>query len=81
MDYLRLLTNLEQKGKMKGVNFEGSFNLSHILFADDIVLFSEDNDEDISNLRYIIQTFEFASGLNFNLNKNLLSPLQMWTQT
>ncbi|KAA0056929.1 LINE-1 retrotransposable element ORF2 protein [Cucumis melo var. makuwa] len=51
MDYLRLLTNLEQKGKMKGVNFEGSFNLSHILFADDIVLFSEDNDEDISNLR------------------------------
>ena len=35
MDYLhRLLTDMKQMGKIRGVNMEHNFNLSHVLFAE-----------------------------------------------
>lgn len=78
MDYLcRLILDLEQKGETKGASTENSFNMLHILFVDDSLIFIEDNDEYLTNLSYILHTFEFASGLNFNLNKSTITSINV----
>ena len=78
MDYLSwLLTDLENKGKIKGANIEDKINISHILFADDILIFIEDKDEYIASLRNILHLFESASCLNFNFNKSTIIPINV----
>lgn len=59
MDYLtRVIIGRKKKGKIKGVNMGTNFNLSHVLFADDILSFIEDKDEYIFSLKYILHLFE-----------------------
>ncbi|KAL0559838.1 hypothetical protein IC582_000218 [Cucumis melo] len=80
MDYLsRLLNNLADKRKINGVNFSPSLNLTHILFADDILIFVEDRDDYVSNLKMILHLFESASGLNINLSKSTIFPINVPT--
>ena len=44
-----------------------------------LLLFVEDNDEYISNLKNAIFLFEAASGLSINLIKSTISPInEMW---
>lgn len=51
MDYFsRLIKHLEYEKAIKGVYFNRNCSLTHILFADDILLFVEDNDTYITNL-------------------------------
>lgn len=78
MDYFsRLLIHLQQKGSIKGVSFNKDCNLTYLLFADDILIFVEDNDEYILNLKNAIFLFEVASGLNINLSKSTISPVNI----
>lgn len=78
MDYLsHLITDLKGKGKIGGVNFGLKLNLTHILFADDILIFVEDNEEYISNLKMVLLLFEFASRLNINMNKSTIFPINV----
>ena len=81
MDYLSILLNhLEKKNLIKGVSFNGKHNLTHLLFADDILLFMEEDEETINNMRNALRLFELASGLNINLNKSTISPINIDTQ-
>ncbi|KAL4033168.1 hypothetical protein IC575_006254 [Cucumis melo] len=78
MDYLtRLLTHLKVSGAIKGVSLNNNCNISHILFADDILLFVEDNDCFLNNLRMTLSLFEKASGLKINLSKSALVPVNV----
>ncbi|KAA0050814.1 LINE-1 retrotransposable element ORF2 protein [Cucumis melo var. makuwa] len=78
MDYLsRLLSHLESTGAIKGVCLANDCNISHILFADDILLFVEDNDLYLKNLRMAISLFEKASGLKINLSKSVMVPVNV----
>ncbi|TYK15315.1 LINE-1 retrotransposable element ORF2 protein [Cucumis melo var. makuwa] len=78
MDYLsRLLSHLEASGAIKGVSLNNNCNISHILFADDILLFLEDNDFFLNNLRMALFLFEKASGLKINLSKSALVPVNV----
>ncbi|KAA0045138.1 LINE-1 retrotransposable element ORF2 protein [Cucumis melo var. makuwa] len=78
MDYLsRLLSHLESSGAIKGVSLNSNCNISHILFADDILLFIEDNDYFLNNLRMALSLFERASGLKINLLKSALVPVNV----
>ncbi|KAA0058104.1 LINE-1 retrotransposable element ORF2 protein [Cucumis melo var. makuwa] len=78
MDYLsRLLSHLESTGAIKGVCLANDCNISHILFADDILLFVEDNDNFLNNLRMAISLFEKASGLKINLSKSAMVPVNV----
>lgn len=52
-------------------------NLTHILFADDILIFVEDNEEYITNLQIALYLFDSASGLNINMNKSTISPINV----
>lgn len=78
MDCLsRILQHLEQqRNKIKGIDING-FNLTHLLFTSDILLFVEDNDEYIINLQFSIHLFEFVSGLNINRVKPTISPINI----
>ncbi|KAA0039966.1 LINE-1 retrotransposable element ORF2 protein [Cucumis melo var. makuwa] len=76
MDYIsRLLNSVGEK--IKGVKMEGNINLTHLLFADDILLFVEDDEHSIQNLKNIINLFQLASGLSINLNKSTISPINV----
>lgn len=78
MDYFsRILLHLQRQDKIKGVFINDGCNLTHILFADDILIFVEDNEDYISNLKNAIFLIEEASGLNINLSKSSLSPINV----
>ncbi|KAA0058980.1 uncharacterized protein E6C27_scaffold98G001710 [Cucumis melo var. makuwa] len=78
MDYFsRLLSHLEASGAIKGVSLNNNCNISHILFADDILLFVEDNDCFLNNLIMALSLFEKASGLKINLLKSALVPVNV----
>ncbi|KAA0058554.1 LINE-1 retrotransposable element ORF2 protein [Cucumis melo var. makuwa] len=75
MDYLsRLLSHLESSGAIKGVCLANDCNISHILFADDILLFVEDNDYFLNNLRMALSLFERPQG------SKLICQNQLWFQ-
>ncbi|KAA0040708.1 LINE-1 retrotransposable element ORF2 protein [Cucumis melo var. makuwa] len=76
MDYpSRLLIHLESIGSIRGAFFNNSYSLSHILFSDDILLFVEDNDCYIKNLLMAIKLFKKALGLNVDLTKSIICPI------
>ncbi|KAA0025183.1 reverse transcriptase [Cucumis melo var. makuwa] len=78
MDYLsRLLLHLEARGALKGVTFNNSCHISHLLFANDILIFVEDNDTYIDNLQMALTFFEKASGLKFNHSKSIISSVNI----
>lgn len=60
---------------IKGVLFNENCNLNYILFADDILIFIEDDDSAIRNLKNVIYLFEIASGLTISWSKSIFSPI------
>lgn len=70
MDYLsKLFQKLEEQGKVR-VYVSENCHLTHLLFANDILIFAEDNDEGLENIHNIIKTFEVATGFNINMKKS-----------
>lgn len=49
--------------------------MSHLLFADDTLVFCEDSQEQITFLSWLLMWFEVISGLSINLNKSELLPV------
>ena len=50
-------------------------NVSHLLFVDDTIIFSEARKEHLTSLSWILAWFEAASGLRINLAKSELIPI------
>ena len=59
---------LRGRGKM-------GMNVSHLLFADDTIIFCEARKEHLTSLSWILAWFEAASGLRINLAKSELIPV------
>ena len=53
----------------------GEIVVSHLLYADDTIIFCEANPEQLMYLRWILMWFEAFSGLKINLNKSEIIPL------
>ena len=49
--------------------------VSHLLFADDTVVFCEDSQEQMAILSWLLMWFEAISGLSINLNKSETLPV------
>ena len=53
-----MLKSLEEQNKIKGVKINEYLNLTHLLFVDDILLFVEDHNETMENLKFALKLFE-----------------------
>ena len=56
--------------KIGGVGEEEELELSHLLYADDTMLFCKDNPNNLAFLGWILMWFEALSGLKINLGKS-----------
>ena len=56
--------------KIGGVGEEEELELSHLLYADDTMLFCKDNPNNLAFLGWILMWFEAFSGLKINLGKS-----------
>ena len=66
-------------GLLLGYNFEGrngeTMHITHLLFADDTLVFCKDLDEQPTSLCWILLWFEAYSGLRINLDKSVILPM------
>ena len=60
--------------RVKGRSEEGVL-ISHLLFADDILVFCKPSQEQLTYLSWLLMWFEAASGLRINLEKSELIPV------
>jgi hypothetical protein len=49
--------------------------ISHLLFADDTLIFCDANPQQLTSLRFVFNWFEVVSGLKINLGKSELVPV------
>ena len=81
MDILSRLVNKAVEGnflsgcKLGGAREEEEVEVSHLLYADDTLLFCKDNPDQLACLRWILMWFEALSGLKINLNKSEIFPI------
>ncbi|GJX53244.1 RNA-directed DNA polymerase, eukaryota, reverse transcriptase zinc-binding domain protein [Tanacetum coccineum] len=65
------LKDVVQTHKIKGTHVGTSgFNLSHLFYADDVVITTDWNSNDLSNIIQILNDFYKASGLKINISKS-----------
>ncbi|RVW36959.1 Transposon TX1 uncharacterized 149 kDa protein [Vitis vinifera] len=57
------------KGKVSGIQ------VTHLLFADDTLVFCDDSQEQLAFLSWLLMWFEATSGLRINLNKSEILPV------
>ncbi|XP_020672720.2 uncharacterized protein LOC110092491 [Dendrobium catenatum] len=58
-------------GGFKGFSFDG-YNISHLLYADDVLIFGEANVDNCNILTRVLNSFANSSGLHINLGKSCL---------
>ena len=81
MDILRRLVNKAMEGnflfgcKIRGVREEEELEVSHLLYADDTLLFCKDNPDQLACLGWILMWFEALLGLKINLRKSEIFPI------
>ena len=74
-----LIDKATRGGYITGYNFRNSFgdvtNISHLLFADDTLVFCKDSEDEMLYLNWILLYFEALSGLRINLDKSVILPV------
>ena len=81
MDILSRLINKAVEGnflygcKIGGVREEEELEVSHLLYANDTMLFCKDNLDQLAYLGCILMLFEALSGLKINLSKSEIFPI------
>ena len=74
-----LIRRAVERGYLSGCTIRGgsrsTLNISHLFFADDIIVFCEASKEHLTHLSWILLWFEAASGLRINLAKSEIIPV------
>lgn len=62
-----------KQGLLKGTQISmGGPHITHLLFADDYLLFGEANESDVQTLKWVLKEYEECSGQSINLEKSLV---------
>ncbi|XP_039066044.1 uncharacterized protein LOC120211616 [Hibiscus syriacus] len=56
---------------------KGTFKLSHLQFADDLIIFCGASEKQVMNVKRVLRVFEVISGLQLNLKKSKLFGVNM----
>ena len=74
-----MIDKAAEGGFISGYMFKGRDNtvkqITHLLFADDTLVFCKDTEDQMTHLYWILAWFEALSGLNINLEKSSLLPV------
>ena len=74
-----LISRAEEKGFIRGFKVmgrrEAGASVSHMLFADDTLLFCEDNRDQLVFWKWVVISFEVVSCLKINLQKSEIIPV------
>ncbi|KAH9750466.1 reverse transcriptase domain-containing protein [Citrus sinensis] len=68
--FSNLLAQAESKQLIHGLKFSSQLSISHLLFADDSLIFTRATTEDCINLKAIFECYAVASGQIFNFDKS-----------
>ncbi|KAH9695348.1 putative reverse transcriptase/RNA-dependent DNA polymerase [Citrus sinensis] len=68
--FSNMLIQADQNQIIHGLRFNSSLSISHLLFADDSLVFARATQEDCSNLKCIFDRYGSASGQIFNYEKS-----------
>ena len=75
----RLLKRTEDGGSLSGFqagpNTSGGLHISHLLFADDSILFCDAFEEQLLHIRMVLIFFEAITGLKVNVGKSEIVPV------
>ncbi|XP_016199813.1 uncharacterized protein LOC107640826 [Arachis ipaensis] len=75
---------IKKNGRISPLTVGGDrIELSHLQFADDIILFCPPEEETIKNYKRLLRCFELMSGLSINFDKSSLIPVncdEQWVQ-
>ena len=68
-----MLNDAEMNGRIQGVSIcAGAPSITHLLFADDSLLFLKANDGNATHLRHVLQIYEICSGQKINKEKSFI---------
>ncbi|KAJ9677624.1 hypothetical protein PVL29_022550 [Vitis rotundifolia] len=77
--FSNLISRAEEVGFIRGFKVKGrrgeGVSISHLLFADDTLLFCEDNRDQLVFWKWVVTCFEVVSGLKINLQKSEIIPV------
>ncbi|WOL14305.1 hypothetical protein Cni_G23085 [Canna indica] len=67
--FARMLKRAARMHLIKGVSMGGEFNISNLQFADDFVVFTKGDRDDLINLKILLYGYEVMTGLKANISK------------
>ena len=67
-----LLNKAVAVGEFKGIRIDNSSVLSHMLYADDALIFGDWSKDNVDSVARILRVFHLCSGLKINFNKSCL---------
>ena len=74
-----MLRRVEGAGLIRGFNLEGRRDggerVSHLLFADNTILFCDADVEQILHIRLLLLSFQVVTGLKVNAHKSEMVPI------
>ena len=77
--FSRMLRRVEGAGLIRGFNLEGRRDggerVSHLLFADDTILFCDADVEQVLHIRLLLLSFQPVIGLKVNVHKSEMFPI------
>lgn len=68
----QLIQKAKRKGKVRGIEVAVNMFISHLLFLDDILVFTNGDSNEIKELKNILDLFLKATGMQINSRKSQL---------